>query len=110
MQKIYEADVLMCIQRVALHSMARYEREHHSEFESLSILDLVEVRIKLLRRAFGPKIAVKMIKRLEARGYEIIPGEGPMRLTTKRMRQRFCNAIHDAVAAASEKLEGVTWQ
>ena len=105
MQPIYEQDIIWSAQRVALRALAKYERAH-PEFESLGWLELVELRNKLLRRAFEPKCGVKIVKRLMDRGNELSPGEGPERATTKRMRARFCSALHAAVAAASARLEG----
>jgi hypothetical protein len=104
MQTIYEKDVMWCAQKIALRYMARYEREH-PELAALSWMDLLELRRKLLRRAFEPKAGVKMVKRLLARGYDIVPGEGPERTTVQRMRARFCEALSRTVEAASARFE-----
>ena len=103
MQLIYEKDLMHSIKCVALRSLARFERKNFAEFESLDLIRLSEIRAKLLRKAFEPKVCVKMGKRLQDRGHVVVPGEGPVRPTMERRRQRFGSALRDVIAEASKE-------
>lgn len=110
MQTLYEKDVMLCVRKVAMRSLARYEREHPKLFASLRFDKLMELRRNLLVKAFQPKVGVKMLHRLIKRGYEIVPGEGPERGTTCRLKSKFLNDLERTIAAASARLEDITWQ
>jgi hypothetical protein len=108
--QFYEDDVMASAEKVAFRSLARFEREHLKEFEDASFSELIELRNKLLRRAFMPKAVVKMIRRLNGRGVEVIPGRGPDRDTTKRLRDRFLAGLVASVERASARMEAAGWQ
>jgi hypothetical protein len=110
MMQFYEVDVMASAEKVAFRSLARFEREHIQEFESATFSELIEIRNKLLRRAFMPKAVVKMVRRLSARGIEVIPGKGPDRDTTKRLRDQFLTRLATSVERASARMEAAGWQ
>lgn len=100
---VYHSDIYRAAARLGASYLARYLSRLDEVI--LSERDEWTWKGRLLREAFMPRAVVILMARLRRRGVRVAEGEGPMRLTDRRHRERFLRGLVTTVEAACERMD-----